>query len=170
MEILKHQKLNENIGSHRKALKGELGFKRLEMSVFYQKELSDFLLEDIEDLGSYPIHNSLFKNCIFSNVDFGRAEFYQTTLERCIFEKCSFIKSDIQQVKLINCVFLETNFFGSSLDGVIEGCIFRNSKLNGMHLSDSEIKDTIFTGDTDSPNLRENKEDNVLWNLTKTSL
>jgi uncharacterized protein YjbI with pentapeptide repeats len=170
MEILKHQKLNEDIDSHRKALKGDSGFERLEMGVFYQKELSDFLLEDIEDLGSYPIHNSFFKNCIFSNVDFGRAEFYQTTLERCIFEKCSFIKSDIQQVKLINCVFLETNFFGCSLDGVIEGSIFRNCKLDKMHLSESDIRETIFTGETDPPSLRENKEENVLWNLTKTSL
>ena len=169
MEAIQNKILEENIISHKKAIAGDSSQKRLDMSTFYKKSLENFILQGIEDLGSYPIQDSVFTNCIFINVDFGRAEFYKTVLSNCIFYNCSFIKAEMLKIELKNCTFQESNFFASTIDGSLENCVFKNCKLDRSYLTESKITNTIFTGEGELPNVRDNEEHNVIWDLQSPS-
>lgn len=166
MELLKNSDLIQSVISHRKALEGQDGYNRLDIGAFYKKQVIGFLFNDLKELDLFQIQESEFDECTFKEIEFSGTVFYQTKFFNCIFKNCSFIKSDIQEIKFINCVFQNVNFFGCSLDGKLENCVFQNCKLDKMHLYESKLSNVVFTGETELPNLRDNEEYNVIWDIS----
>jgi uncharacterized protein YjbI with pentapeptide repeats len=160
---LNHLELQKSLEIHRQAVLGNLAAKRIDLGTFYEKKLDGFLMENIKELDQLRFDDVLLTNCIFRNVEFPSAIFYESTLGNCVFQNCEFVKAEFQFANISNCIFDQCGFFGCMMDGVLKNCVFASCNIDRFLLSESTITDTVFSNNYGTAKFSDNVEKNVIW-------
>ena len=97
-------------------------------------ELDEIDLSNIYDK-TFVMENAFLTACLFSNINFEKADFYTAELYSCIFtnsqfENCNFRKAELDYCEFNNAVF--------------QDCIFSRTDMYESHIRNSIIKGGIL--------------------------
>lgn len=76
---------------------------RVDESAYSNSDITSISIKAISLFTSGKIENSIFKECVFSNVHFALDSFKNVTFLNCSFWNCDFKNSDVPDVNFFNC-------------------------------------------------------------------